>query len=754
MYPRTSKRIQINKFTILIIFSTVTMTILVLRLFQLQIFDHEYYQNLATQEQSGSLELPAQRGEILIKDNSSKEEFALATNTTLNLIFADPTLVKDPQYISEKLIPLLYNIEDERAADNERIEKLSRKLPADITEEEKEKLLKPLTDEELSTQYKDGFLKKISEKRRSQILLGENVEQENLDKLQALSAQGIEIKDKNVYAYPPQIANPDAVAAKIAQYVQIPTKKLAKLLQGENRYVILKRKLLPDASDAIKKMMKEDKDKLLAGLGMQEESFRYYPEGSLAASLLGYVNRENNGEYGIESTFDTELRGVAGKFNSKKDSMGRQITVGDSILQPAIDGDTILLTIDRSIQSKAEELLEAGAKEYDAESGQAIVMDPKTGKIMAMATYPTFDPNNYGQVFKKKEIQFTIEDMKNLTPTKTAGIYYYYTQKTELDRYIVFEEKDEKGDIHYYKYENLIGPEVYHNKIVSWPYEPGSSFKPIVMSMALDDGDVTPNTTYNDVGPIKVDYNKYTGEYDFEIKNSTGYYGLVNMSVVLEKSLNTGMTFVAKKIGPALFYNYLKKFGFLDRTDIEMDSEAVGKIEYFENWTESELATHAFGQGITITMMQLAQAYCSLANGGTIMKPYLVEEIRHPDGSKTTFEPQEVGKVISSDTSSKITTMLVNSTERGFATKGQVPGHFVSGKTGTSQTYKGGRALFGKGTTIGTFAGFGPIDDPKFIIIIKYDYAKQSEWGSDTAGPTFSKLAKFIFDYLNIPPDK
>ncbi|PJC38990.1 hypothetical protein CO044_02095 [Candidatus Peregrinibacteria bacterium CG_4_9_14_0_2_um_filter_38_9] len=327
-------------------------------------------------------------------------------------------------------------------------------------------------------------------------------------------------------------------------------------------------------------------------------------------------------------------------------------------------------------------------------------------------------------------------------------------KKTELDRYIVFEEKDPEGNVHYYKYENLIGPEVYHNKIVSWPYEPGSSFKPIVMSMALDDGDVTPNTTYNDVGPIKVDYNKYTGEYDFEIKNSTGYYGLVNMSIVLEKSLNTGMTFVSKKIGPALFYNYLKKFGFLDRTDIEMDSESVGKIEYFEEWTESELATHAFGQGLTVTMIQMAQAYCALANGGTIMKPYLVEEIRHPDGSKTTFEPQEITKVISENTSSKIITMLVNATERGFALKGQVPSHFVSGKTGTSQTYKGGRALSGKGTTIGTFAGFGPIEDPKFVIIIKYDYAKQSEWGSDTAGPTFAKLAEFIFDYLNIPPDK
>lgn len=754
MYSRSTKRVPINKITVFIIFSSVCMTILVLRLFQLQILDNAYYQNLATQEQSGSLELPAQRGEILIKDNSSKEEFALATNTTLNLIFADPTLVKDPSSITEKLVPLLYNVEDERAADNERIEKLSKKLPAETTEEEKGKLLKPLTDDELAKQYKDDFLKKISEKRRSEILLSSTLPQENLDNLKAIGATGIEIKDKNVYAYPPQIGNTATTAAQIADAVQIPAKKLTQLLKGENRYVILKRRLSPDTSDKIKKMMKDDKTKLFTGLGMQEESFRYYPEGTLAASLLGYVNHENQGEYGIESTFDTELSGVTGKFQSKKDSIGRQITVGDSILQPAVDGDTVVLTIDRSIQSKTEKLLEEGTKEYDAESGQAIVIEPKTGKIMAMATYPTFDPNNYGQAFKKTEIKFSPEDMKNLKPSQTPGIYYYYTQKTELDRFIVFEEKDEKGDVHYYKYANLVGPEVYHNKIVSWPYEPGSAFKPIVMSSAIDDGDITPNTTFNDVGPLKVDFNKYTGKYDFEIKNSTGYYGLVNMSVVLEKSLNTGMSFVAKKIGGALFYSYLKKFGFMDRTDIEMDSEAVGKIAYYDKWTESELCTHAFGQGLTVTMIQMAQAYSALANGGIIMKPYLVEEIRHPDGTKTTFEPQEVRRVISQDTSSKIITMLVNSTERGFANKGQVKGHFVSGKTGTAQTYKGGRALFGKGTTIGTYAGFGPIEDPQFVIIVKYDYAKQSEWGSDTAGPTFSKLAGFIFDYLNIPPDK
>jgi len=295
---------------------------------------------------------------------------------------------------------------------------------------------------------------------------------------------------------------------------------------------------------------------------------------------------------------------------------------------------------------------------------------------------------------------------------------------------------------------------VYHNKIVSWPYEPGSVFKSIVMAIGIDDGDITPNTTYNDSGPIGVDKNVYTGEYDFEIKNSEGYYGLINMTTVLGKSLNTGMTFIAKKIGGALFYNYLEKFGFLDRTDIEFETEVTGKIEYFDNWTESELATHAFGQGLTVTMIQLANAYSAIANGGILMRPYIINETRHDDKTITKTEPHEIRRVISEDTSDKMIAMLTNSTEVGVANRAQVPGHLVAGKTGTSQTYKNGKALSGKGTTIATFAGFGPVNEPKFVILIKFDHPKASEWGSATAAPTFSKIAEYLFDYYNIPPDK
>lgn len=746
--------LEINKITFLIVASAFITITLIARLFYLQVISHSYYEELATREQYGFIELPAQRGEIVMKDYHSGEEFLLATNTTLNLLFIDPALVKDPVFIADKISPLIFDLEEERAADNERISEAARKIPIDMTEEEKAELLRPLPDAELEENFRKDLIEKISSKQRQEVILRTDMEPEMGAKLKALNVGGIEVIEEKVYAYPPMISNPSYVASEIADYVEIPSKKLSQILKGENRYVVLARRLHPDTSDAINALIDEDENGLYKGIGFQEEYFRYYPEGSLGANIVGYVSRDNIGQYGIESSFNTDLQGVAGKFQTKRDSVGRQITVGDSVLEPAVDGDDIVLTIDRSVQLEVEKILAHAVWAFQADSGQVIVQNPQTGAIIAMAHAPSFDPNNYGEVFKKVEVNLTPEELANLFPSNDEGIYYFYKNEITLDRYLVFEEKDDNGNSRFYRYENFVGPEVYHNKIVSWPYEPGSVFKSIAMAAAIDDGDVTPNTTFNDAGPIGVDWNVYSEEYDFEIKNSDGYFGLVNMSTVIAESLNTGMTFIAKKMGGALFYSYLDKFGFLDRTDIEFDSEAVGKVEYFEDWTESELATHAFGQGITVTMIQLANAYSAVINGGVLMQPYIVEEVRHDDKSITTTEPHEIRRVISEDTSTKMVQMLVNSVENGVANAAGIHNHYVGGKTGTSQTYKHGVALSGSGTTIATFAGFGPIDDPQFLILVKFDRPRSSEWGSSTAAPIFNQIATYLFDYYNIAPDK
>lgn len=758
-HSRPKKELIQNKIIIFFIASGFLTFVIIGRLFQLQVLEHNHFEALAAKGQYGVTELPAERGEIIMQDYHSDEEFLLATNTTLNLLYVDPVMVKDPAYVGNKLAPILFNLENEREKDNERIKEAQKTLDPNLSEEEKNKLIQPLSDAELQEKHRIDLIEKIGEKQRKRIILRDDFTEKQAKELNSLGVPGIETAGKYVFAYTGQIGSIAETAEKIAPIVEIPSKKLSTILKGENRYVVLQKKLSPDASDAIRKLFNEDKkrkddDKMWLGLGFKEEYYRFYPENTLAASLVGYVSGDNVGQYGIESSFNTQLQGKAGKFQAKKDSVGRQITVGESILEPAVDGDDIVLTIDRSIQLQVEKLLEEGVKKYQADSGQIVVINPQNGEILAMANYPNFDPNNYGEVFKKVEVSFTPEEIKKLYPTKEKGVYYFYKNEVTLDKYTVFEEKDDNGNSHYYRYENFFGPEVYHNKAVSWPYEPGSVFKTIAMAAAIDDGDVTPNTTFNDSGPVGVDWNKYKNDYDFFIKNVEGYFGIINMQTVLAKSLNTGMTFVAKKMGPALFYSYLKKFGFLERTDIEFDNESAGKVDYYDKWTESELATHAFGQGLTVTMLQLVNAYAAIANGGVLMQPHIVREIRHDDKTVSTTEPRQIRRVISEDTASKIREMLKYAVEHGVASPAKVEGHFVAGKTGTSQTYRNGRALSGKGTTTATFAGFGPVENPQFVVLVKYDRPRTTEWGSSTAAPTFQQLAGYLFDYYNIPPDK
>ena len=746
----------VNKITLLQIGAVLLTVILISRLFYLQVIRHSEFQAIAAREHYGYVELPARRGEIIITDYHSKEEFLLATNITLELIYADPHLVENPQAIAENIAPLIFNLEDAREQDDDRISEAAKKLAPELTDEEIEEILKEKPDEELATEFKTEVFEKVAAKKRPEILLATDLDQEMINEINSFTVSGIEVVGENLYAYPPLITNTATAALHLAPIIEIPGSKLENLLKGTNRYTVLARKLDPDVSDQIHELILQDETDSLSGLGFQEEYFRYYPENTLAANATGFVDSAGMGQYGIESSLNADLQGKKGVFQTQKDSIGRQVIVGESVIEPAVDGDDIVLTIDRSVQLQVERILDQDRIDFRADSAQAIIMDPSTGYITAMASSPSFNPNSFGEVYKRVYINLTPEDIEKLVPSDTDGLYYFYRNRDTHDFYYVFEEKNEQGLTEYYRYENYVGPAAYQNMVVSLPYEPGSVFKSVVMAAAIDDEDLKPSSTFTDSGPIGVDWNRHTGDYDYFIHNSEDdYYGPgTSMTKVLERSLNTGMTYIAKTIGAALMYNYLEKFGFGERTDIEFSNEATGYIEYYDLWTESELATHAFGQGLTVTMLQLANAYGALANGGILMQPHIVQEVRHDDDSVTTNDSHEIRRVISEDTSSKLTAMLTSAVENGVANNAQVDGHYVAGKTGTSQTYKNGQALKGAGTTITSFCGYGPIDNPKFVVCIKYDRPRASEWGAVTAAKTFSKIADYLFDYYNIPPDK
>ncbi|MBU0982098.1 penicillin-binding protein 2 [Patescibacteria group bacterium] len=745
--------LQITRIHILFAVVILISSAIVLRLFFLQVIHHGYYKAIAQREQQGYTTLPSRRGEILIDDYHSGDVYKLATNTTLDMIYADPTLIDDPDLLASTLAPLLFDLEIERELDDKRLEEEEKTISEIENEElrkEAEDKLKPKTDEELAADFEANLRDILARKTRDVILIAEDLDELTLQELKDLKLEGLEVSDGgNLYAFPSKISNKSATAKRLAEVFGTDADGLESTLLGKNRYVILKHKLEPEISKQIETILEEDRqleEPKFLGIRLKEEYFRFYPEGELAAQVLGYVNSAGDGQYGMEGTFNDILKGKDGIFTSQLDAYGKQITVGTSIIEEAQDGADITLTIDRAIQLQVERYLAQGVEEYQADSGQVIVMNPKTGAILAMAQYPTFNPNTYGDVFEKEEITLSEEDKEKnffIRGTEEEPIYWLYLHKDPDVRIQLF--PDANAPEKYFGYINKVGPEVYKNKMVQEVYEPGSVFKPLVMGAAVDSDEVTANTTFVDSGPLQVD------EYEIHTFDDT-YHGIETMTQVLQHSCNTGMAWVAMKMGRNLMYSYLKNYGFTERTGITINDEVTGTLEYYDYWADSELVTKAFGQGISVTPLQLIQAYTTLANGGIMMQPQIIKQIEYPDGSVETFEPQIVRQVLEKESAETITAMMVATAESYLSLA--LDNHYFAGKSGTAQTYKWGKALKGRGTTIGSFVGFGPIDDPIFIVLVKLDRPRTVEWGASTAGFIYKNIATYLFDYYNIPPDK
>lgn len=752
MLGRSASKIP-NRCLAMTAIAIVLTAVIAGKLFMLQIVNHSYYEAKASEDRQGVTELEPRRGEILIKDYHSEEVFRLATNTTLDTLFVDPVLIADPKLITDTLVPLVFDLEEEKKFDGKRIKDELKKAPLDISEEDLEKIMTPRTDEELKENHYRRLLDAISQKTRERIVIDSEPSPAASEEIPKLDLSGIALEENNIVAYPKLISNTKRTAGKIAALVNIPIKRLEEILEGKNRYVIIKRKIDTEISAKIKKLKdaktKEEREKY-RGIGLEEHTYRFYPEGKLAAQVVGFVDSAGKGQYGIEGYFDQQLRGQKGLFRTQIDASGQQVTIGKNIiLKPAKDGDTIMLTLDRSIQMAVERKLERHMIENRADTGQVIIMEPKTGNIIAMAQYPTFDPNDYPGALELEEIKITDAEKERLTEVDRddSKETYLYINVDTHDRIRLFPEEQENGKIVYYKYKNRIGSAAYKNMSITDPFEPGSVFKTVVMAAAIDDGDVTPYTTHYESGPIQVD--------EFEIHNAMDRYrGTLTMSEVIQYSSNIGMSFVAKKIGRNLMYNYMKKFGFGERTHIEFDGEHAGQIEDFTRWADSELITHAFGQGILVTGVQMINAYAAIANKGVLMEPHVVEKINRGDGTTEKIEPRAVGQAVTPESANIMSAILAAAVEFGVAQRAGVPGYVIAGKTGTAQTYKHGKPLSGAGTTIASILGFAPIEDPKFVMLVKMDKPRKSEWADATVAPLFSEIAEYLLQYYNIQPDK
>jgi cell division protein FtsI/penicillin-binding protein 2 len=481
--------------------------------------------------------------------------------------------------------------------------------------------------------------------------------------------------DYQIGASPNLVSYPEELATQLAPILEINRRDLVARLTSDRPYEMLKNRVSPEVGDFVRALNEE-----YGGLQIDPMPRRFYPQGELMCHALGYVDFDGNGGGGVEGYYQPELAGEAAsaKLNISP------FHIQNSVI--AREGSDLVLTIDRSLQYLVEQQLEEALVEYAASSGTIIVMEPKTGAILAMASAPCFDPYEF-----------------------------YDTPEERL-----------------------------FNPIVSQQYEPGSVMKLITMASALDSGTVTPETTYYDSGELWVGGHR-TVNWD------RAAHGTVDMTTLLSRSLNVGAATLATWMGPDTYYDYMRRFGFGSPMGIDILSEANGQMPLpgDEYWTESFLSTNAYGQGLAVTPLQMVASVSALANGGELMQPYVVQEVQS-EGGTLVHEPSVLSRPISQQAAKQVTQMAITAVAKEVP-EAQVPGYTIAGKTGTAEIAENG--IYLDNATIASFIGWLPADDPEVIVLVKLDRPQVSPWGSQTAAPAFSKLARELVVLLDIPPD-
>ncbi|MDD5569209.1 MAG: penicillin-binding protein 2 [Candidatus Pacebacteria bacterium] len=491
-----------------------------------------------------------------------------------------------------------------------------------------------------------------------------------------------------LFISPEEIEDKEKVAETISAVLGTDKNEvMEKAAKKGSFYEIIKKPIGKDAADTLAAAK-------LKGIYIGYEPKRFYPQGVNACQIIGFVNKQGEAQYGIESYYDKKL---SGKSIIKKDNQNPWSFLLSAVDDGSTNGSSVYLTVDYNVQYMAEKILAEGLEEYGAESGQIVVMEPETGAIIAMAQYPLFDPNNY-----EKEKDFG----------------------------------------------------VFQNSAVEKLFEPGSIFKAITMAGALNEKKVTPDTTYND----DKGYEQY-GTYKVANYNSR-IWGKITMTNALEHSINTGLMFAERQLGNQKFMDYLENFGFFEKTGVDLAGEVYSENnelkKAFENKnSQVSFANASFGQGIGLTPLQITTAYCAIANGGNLVKPYIVKEI-DKNGQKETTSPEIVRRVITTETSDTLKKMLVSVIENGYGHLAKVPGYYIAGKTGTAQVPWSSLGINKNGYsehTWQTFMGFAPAYNPKFVALIKLDNPVKVKTSEYSATPMFYELAKYLLDYWQIPPD-
>ena len=483
---------------------------------------------------------------------------------------------------------------------------------------------------------------------------------------------------------------PEEIASDIAPLIGLTEQDILDDIARGGGFVWVKRRLEHTEYEAVRAVIREKG--YSDCLGFQNEAKRYYPNDALAANVIGFVGTDDEGLDGVEQALDPLLKGEVREERLTVDGQRRPIL--DSIFagRRVYGSDyckTVSLTIDSTIQFMVEQELDRAMAENNPDSITAIVMDPKTGEILAMASRPSYNPNRFWE----------------------------------------------------YPQEN------WKNRAVAFIYEPGSTFKAVVAGAALQEGIVTPNQVFFDPGYVMVSGRR--------IQNwSNESYGAVTFTDIVKKSLNTGFAQVGLSLGAEKMMHYTRVFGFGERTGIDLPGEEEGILFSADDMRDSDIATTAIGQSIAVTPLQLVTAMAAIANGGTLMHPYIVREIRNPDGS--VYEertPREIRRVLEPTVDRTLIGLLEQVVASGGGKKAEVKGYRIAGKTGTAQKIRRETAGYLEGRYIASFCGFAPVEDPIFTVLVMIDDPRGGDfYGGQIAAPVASRIFTQLLRYAHVEP--
>lgn len=490
----------------------------------------------------------------------------------------------------------------------------------------------------------------------------------------------VSLDTESVYARPLGITTPKQTGHLLSQALGMPEDQVVKRLKEERGFVWVARRINPDRAEAVRALE-------LTGIGLINEPRRFYPYSNLACHVLGFAGMDAKGLEGVEAQYDSVLRGHVSKVTSLRDALGRTIYLSPAAFNALPEGNHVILTLDKRLQYQLEKVLAATVAKYHAAGGQAVVMVPQTGEILAMSSLPTFNPNVFGRFPK----------------------------------------------------------ESFRNRVLTDTFEPGSTFKMFVAAAALDTKKATPQSQYF----------CENGEWGVggRVIHDTHKYGTLSLAEIIKYSSNIGAAKVGMGVGAEELYKTIKSFGFGRPTEVDLPGESRGILRPYRSWRPVDLANICFGQGVAVTGLQLVQAVAAVANGGVLMRPYVVKAVVDQSGHLVKEnQPQVVGRVMGEREASVLTAMLQGVTQPGgTGTQARVDPFPVAGKTGTAQKLdpSGG---YSQSEYMAIFTGFLPADNPKAAVLVVVDTPKGQHYGGVVSGPAWAAIARAAMDTLGVQP--